>query len=98
MLIYRWFPCLKTNRYFSNPVECGKTSTTKLEQQARKAALSMASAIIQSACELMASAREKAEEMSSAEVLSNSYMVMTLLPLVLAHISPLATSDTRVRR
>lgn len=81
----------------SNPVECGKTSTTKLEQQARKAALSMASAIIHNACDLMASAREKAEEISSAEILSNSYMVTTLLPLVLAHISPLATSDPRVR-
>jgi E3 ubiquitin-protein ligase MYCBP2 len=79
-------------------VECGKTSSTKLEQHARKAALTMASAIIQNACDLMASAREKADEISSAEVLSNSYVVTTLLPLVLAHISPLATSDPRVCR
>lgn len=84
------------NDNFSNPVESGKTSTTRLEQQARKASLTMASAIIRNACDLMATAREKADEVSSAEILSNSYLVTTLLPLVLAHISPLATSDPRV--
>ncbi|KAL3283878.1 hypothetical protein HHI36_018047 [Cryptolaemus montrouzieri] len=81
--------------YYSNPMEYGKTSTTKLEQQARKAALSMTNAIVRKACGLMILAREKAEEVPSAEYLSNSCMVTTLLPLVVAHISPLATSDPR---
>ncbi|KAK9891452.1 hypothetical protein WA026_014685 [Henosepilachna vigintioctopunctata] len=81
--------------YYSNPIEYGKASTTKLEHQARKAALSMTSAIIRKACSLMTLAREKAEEIPSSEFLSGSCMVTTLLPLVVAHISSLATSDPR---
>ncbi|XP_044762914.1 E3 ubiquitin-protein ligase MYCBP2 [Coccinella septempunctata] len=81
--------------YYSNPMEYGKTSTTKLEQQARKAALSMTSAIFTKASELMTLARSKVEEVPSAELLSSSCMVTTLLPLIAAHISPLVTSDPR---
>ncbi|KAJ8975749.1 hypothetical protein NQ317_015371, partial [Molorchus minor] len=81
--------------YYSNPLECGRTSTTKLEQQARKAALCMISAIVDRASKLMVLAREKGEDSRSASILSTSRIVITLLPLALAHISPLATSDSR---
>ncbi|CAH0546546.1 unnamed protein product [Brassicogethes aeneus] len=81
--------------YYSKPIECGRPSTTKLEYQARKSALSIASIIIQNTCKLMVLAREKAEEIPSADILSNSCIVSTLLPLVLAYLSPLASSDSR---
>lgn len=82
--------------YCSQPSEHGRVATTKFEQQARNTALSMMGAIIQKAANLMILAREKAEEVSSAEILNKSCIVNTLLPLVLAHISPLATIDSRV--
>lgn len=82
---------------FSQPSEYGKAAKTKMELQARNAALSMMGTIIQKSVSLMVLAREKAEEVSSAEILSKSSIVNTLLPLILAHISPLATSDSRVR-
>ncbi|XP_056648043.1 E3 ubiquitin-protein ligase MYCBP2 isoform X1 [Diorhabda sublineata] len=81
--------------YYSNPLESGRAATTKLEQQARVAALSMTSAIIQKASNLLVTAREKVEEVPSADILSKSCIVTTLLPLVLAHISPLVTSDSK---
>ncbi|CAH1132864.1 unnamed protein product [Ceutorhynchus assimilis] len=81
--------------YYSNPIECGKTSTSKLEYQARKAALTMTSSIIQNASKLMMLAREKVEELPAANILSDSCIVKTLLPLVLAHVSPLASSDPK---
>lgn len=67
-----------------------------MEQQARIAGLSMTSAIIQKSSNLLVSAREKADEVPAAEILSKSCIVTTLLPLVLAHISPLVTSDCKV--
>lgn len=82
--------------YYSQPSECGRAATTKLEQQARNAGLSMMSAVIHKATNLMILARERAEEICSAEILSKSCIVKTLLPLVLTYISPLATSDSRV--
>ncbi|XP_074033015.1 MYC binding protein highwire isoform X2 [Leptinotarsa decemlineata] len=81
--------------YYSNPLEYGRAATTKLEQQARNTALSMTSSISQKASNLMVLAREKADEVPAAEILSKSCIVTTLLPLVLAHISPLATSDSK---
>ncbi|XP_060534839.1 E3 ubiquitin-protein ligase MYCBP2 isoform X2 [Cylas formicarius] len=81
--------------YYSNPSECGKTTASKLEFQARKAALSMTSSIVQKASKLMMLARERADEVSSVSILSESRIVKTLLPLVLAHISPLASSDPK---
>ncbi|KAG5884565.1 hypothetical protein JTB14_006591 [Gonioctena quinquepunctata] len=81
--------------YYSNPLEYGRAATSKLEQQARSTALSMTCAIVQKASNLMVLAREKAEEVPAAEILSKSCIVTTLLPLVLAHISPLATSDSK---
>ncbi|CAG9818959.1 unnamed protein product [Phaedon cochleariae] len=81
--------------YYSNPLEYGRAATTKLEQQARNTALSMTSAIIEKTSNLMVIAREKADDVPSADILSKSCIVTTLLPLVLAHISPLATSDSK---
>lgn len=77
-------------------MECGKTFTSKLENQARKAALSMTNSIVQNCSKLMMLAREKVDEAPSALILSESCVVKTLLPLVLAHISPLASSDPKV--
>lgn len=67
------------------------------EVQARKCALAMTATIIQRSNEIFALARERAEEVVATEVLGNATFVTTLLPLVMAHISPLATSDPRVR-
>lgn len=67
------------------------------EVQARKCALAMTATIIQRSNEIFALARERAEEVVATEVLGNATFVTTLLPLVMAHISPLATSDPRVK-
>ncbi|KAL1517024.1 hypothetical protein ABEB36_000844 [Hypothenemus hampei] len=80
--------------YYSNPIECGK-STSKLEHQARKTALLMTNAIIQNASRLMILARERVEEVPSTSILSDSCLVKTLLPLVLANVSPLAAGDPK---
>lgn len=80
----------------SHPVECGTATTCKLEYQARKTALSMTSSIIENASKLLMLAREKVEEMSSAAILSESCVVTILMPIVLSHISPLASSDPKV--
>jgi E3 ubiquitin-protein ligase MYCBP2 len=56
----------------------------------------MTSAIVQRCNDLMALARERAEDQIATEVLGNACILTTLLPLVLAHISPLATLDPRV--
>lgn len=77
-------------------MECGKTFTSKLENQSRKAALSMTNSIVQNCSKLMMLAREKVDEAPSAVILSESCVVKVLLPLVLAHISPLASSDPKV--
>jgi len=66
------------------------------EVQARKCTLAMTTTIIQRSNEIFSLARERAEEVIANEVLGNATFVTTLLPLVMAHISPLATSDPRV--
>lgn len=66
------------------------------EVQARKCTLAMTATIIQRSNEIFSLARERAEEVVANEVLGNATFVTTLLPLVMAHISPLATSDPRV--
>lgn len=66
------------------------------EVQARKCTLAMTATIIQRSNEIFSLARERAEEVIANEVLGNATFVTTLLPLVMAHISPLATSDPRV--
>lgn len=80
--------------YYSNPQDCDSQHTTKAvaEHQARKSTLSMTTAIINRSSHLLSLAREKAEDLNVNEILGNACMITTLLPLVLAHIGPLATS------
>lgn len=82
--------------FHSNPTEGSRSSNSKLEQQARNCALNMVTSIIQKTCGMLAIAREKADEVPSADILGNACVTTILLPLVMAHISPLATSDPRV--
>lgn len=56
----------------------------------------MTATVMQRANEILSLARERAEDFSSNEILGNATFVTTLLPLLMAHISPLATSDPRV--
>ncbi|KAK9309341.1 hypothetical protein QLX08_000965 [Tetragonisca angustula] len=83
--------------YYSNPQDSDGQHTSKAmaEVQAKKCALAMTTTIIQRSNEIFALAREKAEEVVTTEVLGSAPFVTTLLPLVMAHISPLATSDPR---
>ncbi|PNF26946.1 hypothetical protein B7P43_G12700 [Cryptotermes secundus] len=83
--------------YYSNPQDSESQQTSKAwaELQACKCTLSMTSAIIQRCNDLMALARERAEDQIATEVLGNACVLTTLLPLILAHISPLATLDPR---
>lgn len=67
-----------------------------VEVQARKYILAMTTTIIQRTNEILALARERVEEMKSIDILGNATFVTTLLPLVIAHIGPLASSDPRV--
>lgn len=57
----------------------------------------MVTSVVQKTCSMLAIAREKADEVPSAEILGNACVTTILLPLVMAHISPLATSDPRVK-
>lgn len=84
--------------YYSNPQDSDGQHTNKAmaEVQARKCTLAMTATIIQRSNEIFSLARERAEEVIANEVLDNATFVTTLLPLVMAHISPLATSDPRV--
>lgn len=68
-----------------------------MEAQARKTTLTLAGAIVRRSAELLTLARERVEEVTATDILSSACLVTTLLPLMLAHISPLATSDPRVR-
>lgn len=52
----------------------------------------MTTAIINRSSSLLSLAREKAEDLNVNEILGNACVITTLLPLVLAHIGPLATS------
>nr|CAD7599383.1 unnamed protein product [Timema genevievae] len=83
--------------YYSNPQDSENQQTSKAwaELQACKCTLSMAAAIVQRCNDLMALARERAEDVVATEVLGSACIVTTLLPLMLAHISPLATLDPR---
>ena len=84
--------------YYSNPQEldCQQTSKAVAEVQARKCTLAMTATIIQRSNEILALARERAEEMLTTDILGNATFVTTLLPLVMAYIGPLVTSDPRV--
>jgi hypothetical protein len=56
----------------------------------------MTAAIVQRCNDLMALALERAEDQIATEVLGSACIITTLLPLVLANISPLVTLDPRV--
>lgn len=77
-------------------MECRRYSTTKSEEQARKGALSITGKIVGKATDLMVLARQQVEEPLSVNILGSSSFITSLLPLVLAHISPLATSESNV--
>uniref|UniRef100_A0A1B6EGK8 PHR domain-containing protein n=1 Tax=Clastoptera arizonana TaxID=38151 RepID=A0A1B6EGK8_9HEMI len=83
--------------YFSNPQdsESQANSKTIMEMQARKTTLSLTGTVVNRCTELLALARERAEEVTSTDVLGNACLITTLLPIMLAHISPLAISDPR---
>ncbi|XP_043286736.1 E3 ubiquitin-protein ligase MYCBP2 isoform X2 [Venturia canescens] len=83
--------------YYSNPQDSQSPQTTKAvaELQARKCTLAMTTTIVQRSNEILALARERSEDHLTNEILGNAAFVTTLLPLVMAHISPLATSDPR---
>ncbi|XP_046683725.1 E3 ubiquitin-protein ligase MYCBP2 isoform X4 [Homalodisca vitripennis] len=83
--------------YFSNPQDSEGQASSKamVEAQARRSTLTLAGAIVSRSAELLALARERAEEVTASDVLGSACLVTTLLPLMLAHISPLATSDPR---
>ena len=65
------------------------------EQQARKSALTMAGSIVRVATELMIMGLGVGDE-SAIEVLGTAPLITMLLPLVLSHIGPVATSDPKV--
>lgn len=67
-----------------------------MEMQARKTTLTLAGAIVNRTSDLLALARERAEEVAVTDVLGSACLITTLLPLMVAHISPLAVSDPRV--
>lgn len=67
-----------------------------MEMQARKTTLTLAGAIVSRTSDLLALARERAEEITVSDVLGSACLITTLLPLMVAHISPLAVSDPRV--
>lgn len=82
----------------SNPQDCDNQQTTQAvaEQQARKSTLSMTTAIINRCTNIFSLAREKVDDINVTDILRSSCIVTTLLPLVLAHIGPLATSELPV--
>jgi len=81
--------------YYSSPQdsENQQNSRAVAEMQARKCTLGLAGAVIKRSATLLAAARSV--DTSSHEVLAGANIFTTLLPLVLAHISPVATSDPR---
>ncbi|XP_034942184.1 E3 ubiquitin-protein ligase MYCBP2-like [Chelonus insularis] len=83
--------------YYSNPQDSESPHTIKAlaEMQARKCTLTMTTTIVHRANEILALARERAEDIVATEVLGNATFVTTLLPLVMAHLGPLATSDPK---
>lgn len=84
--------------YYSNPQDSNDQHTSKAiaEEQARKCTLAMTATIIQRSNEVLALAREKAEDIEVHEILGNTAFVTTLLPLTAAYIIPLASFDLRV--
>ncbi|KAK4298747.1 hypothetical protein Pmani_028926 [Petrolisthes manimaculis] len=82
--------------YYSTPQDPESQRSTReiAEQQARKSALAMAGSIVRVATELMIMGLGVGDE-SAVEVLGSAPLITMLLPLVLSHIGPVATSDPR---
>ncbi|XP_058809373.1 E3 ubiquitin-protein ligase MYCBP2-like [Phymastichus coffea] len=83
--------------YYSNPLDTNDQHASKAmaEVQARKCTLAMTATIIQRSNDILALAREKADDVDIYEIFGNATFVTTLLPLTMAYIIPLATSDPR---
>lgn len=86
--------------YYSHPPESEGENANKAipETQARKCTLSMTTTIMQRANQVFALAREKSDQLitNASDVFENATFVTTLLPLLMAYITPLATFDPRV--
>ncbi|XP_069950165.1 E3 ubiquitin-protein ligase MYCBP2 isoform X3 [Cherax quadricarinatus] len=82
--------------YYSTPQDPESQRSTReiAEQQARKSALAMAGSIVRVATELMIMGLGVGDE-TAVEVLGSAPLLTMLLPLVLSHIGPVATSDPR---
>lgn len=82
---------------FGTPQDPESQQSTReiAEQQARKSALAMVGSIVRVATELMIMGLGVGDE-TAVEVLGTAPLITMLLPLVLSHIGPVATSDPRV--
>ncbi|XP_037787011.1 E3 ubiquitin-protein ligase MYCBP2-like isoform X1 [Penaeus monodon] len=82
--------------YYSTPQDPESQQSTReiAEQQARKSALAMVGSIVRVATELMIMGLGVGDE-TAVEVLGTAPLITMLLPLVLSHIGPVATSDPR---
>ncbi|XP_064119634.1 E3 ubiquitin-protein ligase MYCBP2-like isoform X5 [Macrobrachium nipponense] len=82
--------------YYSTPQDPESQQSTReiAEQQARKSALAMVGSIVRVATELMIMGLGVGDE-TAVEVLGSAPLLTMLLPLVLSHVGPLATSDPR---
>ncbi|XP_054276655.1 E3 ubiquitin-protein ligase MYCBP2-like [Macrosteles quadrilineatus] len=85
--------------YFSNPQDSEAVARGRgvVEREARRATLSLCGAVVSRSAELLSLARARVTEEppTCTDVLGSACLVTTLLPLTLAHVSPLATSDPR---
>ncbi|KAF6200669.1 hypothetical protein GE061_005112 [Apolygus lucorum] len=82
--------------YYSNPQDSETHAQNKgaIEAQARRITLNVTSAIVSRCSEVLAMGRD-VDIIEACDTLSHCHMVRILLPLVVANISPLATSDPR---
>ncbi|XP_033112056.1 E3 ubiquitin-protein ligase MYCBP2-like [Anneissia japonica] len=85
--------------YYNTALECEKsgpeTKSADMEYQARKNALYVTSAIVHTACDLLQGAQETLKGSEVASTLGESQLFTHLLPLVLAHTTPVGSSDPR---
>lgn len=82
--------------YYSTPQDSETLQSTQdlAEMQARKNALAICNAVVRTAAKLFLDVQgEEDEELICA--IGSSHLVTMLLPLILAHLGPVATSDPR---
>ncbi|XP_033631426.1 E3 ubiquitin-protein ligase MYCBP2-like isoform X2 [Asterias rubens] len=84
--------------YFNSTADSEHTQTESrsvvIERQARKSALSITSTIIKAATELLYLA-QGLQDAELSEILGSAHLFTSLLPLVLAHIGPVAITDPK---